>query len=298
MSKLMSYTGGKYMLQIGGENCGFVKSVDGGAQKANVAEIQDSGSHLTTKHVSTVEYTPFKATVGISEGAPLYKWIRSSFGNDPQARDGAITIATQDFKAREEITFHGAYVSEFKLPKLDATSKETGFCEIGWEASNVAIAKGGGQVIKAPVNSKQKSFSVSNFRLEIDGLETTTIKSIDALTFTQKLVKEYSGELKFPVIVPGRCSFSNLKLTLSHAEIESWEQWAKSWFSGQSTEPHEKSGSITLLSHDLKTELARVNLFHIGLISLTRKGSSNNDDAIKTFDVECYLEKAEFEALA
>ena len=89
----------------------------------------------------------------------------------------------------------------------------------------------------------------------------------------------------------------NLKLTISMADVEAWEDWHQSFVidGKRSDDDDELTGSITFLDPSLTKELAEIQLLHVGLISLDTTGPEANQEEVPRFTVELYVEEMKFE---
>jgi hypothetical protein len=136
----------------------------------------------------------------------------------------------------------------------------------------------------------------ANFRLEIPGLDCTHVSRIESFTVKRKLVKVSSGGGGTPQLAPGRLEIPNLRITLSELGIKDWLNWADDFIvKGNNSNAKEKTGTLSLLSANLKTELARVKFFNLGICRLAPEKTGAN--AIRRFVAELYCEQMEFKVL-
>jgi hypothetical protein len=110
----------------------------------------------------------------------------------------------------------------------------------------------------------------SNFRLEISGLDASLVIKIDAFTVRHR---PSAGPDKDP---SGRSSVdvSNLRVEVGPpSRAEAWRTWFETFvLRGNSGVEEEKTGTLTLLSSDLKTSLAQIALYSVGIFGLEGAG--------------------------
>ena len=137
---------------------------------------------------------------------------------------------------------------------------------------------------------KEKLFQSSAFRLEIDGLDCQRVSYIESFTVKRKVATAGPGG---SLIDQSRLEFPNLQITLAEAGADDWIEWADDFIiNGNNNSANEKNGTLFLLSPNLKTELARVKFFNLGICRLTPETAGA--DAISRLSAELYCERMEF----
>jgi hypothetical protein len=143
--------------------------------------------------------------------------------------------------------------------------------------------------VAQPTGTPRKT-TQSNFRFELDGLDSATVSKIDAFTVKRPLAgdpRDYSKE-------PANVEFPNLRVTVNEAHGESWTDWFQRFVvQGENSEADEKNGSIVLLATDMKTEICRVDLFNVGIFALRRRFQPEQDEVPK-LTAELYCERMQF----
>jgi hypothetical protein len=95
---------------------------------------------------------------------------------------------------------------------------------------------------------------VSNFRLSIPGLDCTKVSKIDSFT-----VKPQANVVDFP----------DFRIELSPVSGATWRDFYRTMvIEGHSTPTDEKTGTIELLSANLKHVIATISLFNLGIFRL------------------------------
>src|SRR5882672_6426099 len=183
MANERSHTAGRFMLDIDGDNVGFLKKFSGLAMEADIATHDLGPDNVQKKHVANVKWTPAKATIGIGLGKAMYEWIKASFKKAAVRKNGAFTAGDFDYKATSRMEFMDALITSVTVPKLDGSSKDPAYFDIEFEAEHVKWQKGGGQDLKATIGPKQKTWLCSNFLVEIDGMPCERVATVDSFTW-------------------------------------------------------------------------------------------------------------------
>ncbi|MGE5653062.1 MAG: phage tail protein [Bacillota bacterium] len=293
-----SYVSGNYMLELDGVNVGFVKSVSGGNAYADVV-VEPAGSDpFVRKHIGQPKYEAFTTQIGLSMGKPMYDWISSSWQMNGQRRNGVVYTTDFNFNTTLSRNFYNAQLTETTIPAMDGASKEPAYITIKFEPEYTRTMKAGKEqkVAAASAKGEQKLWLPSNFRLEIDGLDTSKVNKIDAFTVKQTAVKEDIGDARDFKKDPGKLDFPNLKITLSAAAADSWTAWFEDFVvQGNNGQDKEKNGTLYMLATDRQTVLAKIKLFNMGVVSIGEVASEAGSDTIQRYQAELYVERMEFE---
>jgi phage tail-like protein len=290
-----TYVGGRFSLELGGHQAGVLKSFTGGGGQAEVVthtSAQDLGA--ASKAIANPTFEDIKILVGpgqLSQSGS--EWLVDSFngtGKQSYEVEGAIVLADHDFNARRRVSFQGAYITEIAFPALDGRSKEPGYFGVTISPGNVDLDWKASGKIKGSLGTKQKSWNPSNFRVKIGGLPCERVSKIESFQVTRKLVEMRPGEMREPVILPGRIEYPNLTLTISAVDIEDWAKWYEDFMLQGNQE--ELKGSIEFLGADLKEAFMTIELQGVGMKRFSPFPSANaNADSAASFNVELYVEQ-------
>ena len=141
---------------------------------------------------------------------------------------------------------------------MDGSSKDAGYFTIKFDPEEITYAKGDGAVVQDGVNTKQKAWLCSNFRVRVGKLPCARVASVDAFTIKQGTGKEGTG-IEFP----------NLKIRFSAADAAAWQDWFNEFVvQGRNGQDKELDGAIEFLDPALKEVLGSVELSQIGIFSL------------------------------
>lgn len=292
-----AFVAGKYALEIDGLMAGWVHSAEGGHAVADVVNEKLGPSHIAKKHIGGVKYEDISIDMGFSMSKAVYAWIAASWSAQYQRKNGAIVAADFDLNAKSEREFFNALITETTIPACDGASKEPAYMTVKfapeytrWKAASGKFS--GGATAK---DSPQRLWLPSNFRLEIDGLDCTKVNKIDAFTVKQSIVESPVGEVRDYLKEPAALEFPNLRVQFSEASAASWRAWFESFvIGGNSDDSQEKSGTLTFLSPNRQTELAKVQFFNVGIFKLSDDPPPDGDDSaakIRRWTADLYVER-------
>lgn len=288
-----SYTGSMHALVLDGAT-GFVKNVAGGGITADVI-VEATGQTpdgVAKKHVGAPRYEDIVVEVGPSLGKGLSEWIAASWTPAVTRKSGSIVTADYTMKVQTEREFFNAMVTETTFPALDASSKDAAYITVTITPEQTRVKSGSGADLKAQTSIKQKPWVSSNFRFEMDGLETSRVYRIESFTVRQRVVSQAVGERRDYERQPGRIEFPNIKVTLAERDAKSWLEWHQNFVvNGNNADDREKSGAIIVLTPDLRTELMRVSLQNCGIFRIAPEPAAEGRTVIARLTAEMYCER-------
>jgi len=279
---------GSFALELAGASVGLLRGVSGGEAVGEVV-TETTGGAFAGKRIGAVRFSDIELEIGAGMEPAVYAWIASAWEGKWNRTSGAVLLASYNLQVIRRQEFRDALIAETRLPALDAASKEPAFLRVRLAAEGVATSKGGGTLPSTLAAKTQKPWLASQFRLEIPGLDCTRIRKIDALTIGTKLQSDGRS------IEPGPVSVSDLVVTFPELSAESWNEWTKSFLvDGMNGSDQEKNGVLILLGTDGQSEIARVNLFGLGISSL-RYVAADAANQIRSVVATLYCERAALE---
>ncbi len=290
-----SYVSERYFLELDGKQVGFVQSIDGGGISAEVIQEAVGPDYFVHKHIGAPKYEDVTIQAGFSLGEALYEWLAQSWKASFRRRDVSIYTLDYNNNIHRQDEYFNALISEVTIPKCDGSSKEAGFLSIKISPEYTRFGKGSGKLGVTQAKGQQKSWVTSNFRLTIDGLDCTRVSRIAPITVKQTVTQDSVGERRDYVKEPTSVEFPNLTVTLAESHAESWYAWHEDFvIKGNNSSDKEKKGTLTLMTPNLKSELARIDLASLGIFKITKYKAEANSDQIKRIIAELYVEKMEF----
>lgn len=289
---------GSTVLIIDGTTIGAIGTVNGGNISADVVNESPKGTAFVKKHLGPTQYEPFELSCGLSLDKSFYELIDSSFANSLGAVrfNGSVAALDANQKIKQQRDFKNALITEVTFPALDAASKESGLLTVKFKPTGIQTVPSSGSI---PLNPgiKSKAWLVSNFRLTMDGLDTNRVTRIESFGLKRILgTPTIAGPSGTPVDRDSRIEVANLHVTLPQAFAKSWQQWLDDFVvAGNNNDSQEKSGSIALLTSDLKTEIGRVNLAQCGIYRLADTKAANGIALPGFVTVDLYCEQMVFD---
>lgn len=283
-----SYASGNFALALDGAPLGLVSSVSGGAAVAEVI-VESGPGGASKKRLGAARYEDLELELGLSLAPPTYDWIAASLQNGAPRRAVSITSLNANYDAVSQRTFQDVLINEITFPKCDASSKEAALLGLKLSTERVTSGKASG---KSQVSAgKQKQWLSSNFRLELDGIDTSRVSHIDAFTIKRAGVQKAGrGAAK----EPGSVEFPNLALTLAELGSESWQKWHEDFvINGKGTDQLEKGGRLVFLAPNLKDELFEIKMHNIGIFALRPSKREAGAAQPARLDAELYVERME-----
>jgi hypothetical protein len=286
-------TAGHFQLTIDGhKSTAYLKSVDGGHVKSSVMDEPIGHGNQKIKHTSVAEIEPITIDFGFAEAGDVLKWIQDSWRHEYGRRSGEILHANFDLRPTYLYQFYDALLLETVFPALDGNSKDAGYLKIKIQPERMIEQKKlDGPPLDGKMGSKQKLWSLSSFRLVIDGIpEMAYVNHIDSFTVKQGVKKMYTGIDRFPQLEPTKLEFPHISGTLAAGYCDALIKWHEQTNHKGANDPSvQKHGAIEFLGPDKHTVLYRIELYEVGLFSFSTSASSGNAEQIKRVKFEIYV---------
>ena len=133
------------------------------------------------------------------------------------------------------------------IPALDASSRDACLLTLKIAPEFTRMKKASGRVTVPGPGTGARGWLASNFRLAIDGLDTTKVSRIEAFTVAGRSSRRAPATVG-PPMVPGKLDVPDLDILLPEAAVASWSDWFDDFvIAGNNDETHEKSGTLTFL---------------------------------------------------
>jgi phage tail-like protein len=293
-----AYTSGHFLFQLDGDpETSWLKSVDGGSVKGSVLEENVGPDHIQLKHVSTVEIDPLTLEVGMSASSPMFRWIDDSWKHRFTRRNGAIVHANFNLESVIEQEFQDALISEVSFPALDGSDKNAAYLTVKLQPERVDIKPGTGRKIPQGVDGqKQKLWTPSSFRLEIEGVNCSHVNKIESFTVKQKIKPLYTGSNRYPELEPTGVEFPKLSISIAAAHAGDFIKWYQEFVvKGDKDPKHQKPGAIEFLDPATSKTIFTVELKNVGINQLSIEKSEANAESIKRCKIELFVESMELD---
>lgn len=298
-NKNRGYGAGKYALELDGIKCGWVSDVEGGNAVGDVVAEKVGGDHLQRKHIGSVKYEEISFKVGSGMCRELYNWIETGFNQTTNQAgkgrmNGAIVFADYDAKELRRLEFTKAIVTGVGMPALDAASKDAATMTLKFKPELTRKKVGTGARVNLPMGAAKK-WLPSNFRLRVDGLDTSRVSQIEPLTIKQKVTENAVGEMRDYEQEATAVEVPNLVITLAESHAEPFYGWHESFvIKGQNDQSKEKSGSLEYLAPDLKTVLFTLTFKNLGVFKVAPDKMEAGGEGVRRVKAEMYCEDIRF----
>jgi hypothetical protein len=240
--------------------------IGGGSVYAEVVTETAGAAVFVKKHLGPTKYESFVLPVGLVVSDELFKWLAASWSAQPPQKDGAVLTLDYQWAVTAQAAFSAALIQDTSFPALDAASSDEGHVTIDVQPATITMGPGSG--VASLIGGKQKLWRTAGFRLQIDGLDCTRVVRIEPFRVHREVQVETQG-IGVVNLVPGKINFPNLTITLAKISSMSWYDWHEQFVvEGKNGETFEREGSLSFLAADMQTELARIDLHHLGIIKI------------------------------
>jgi hypothetical protein len=291
-----SYSASLFGLDLGGKMAGYLKKITPPEMKGEKVEHKTGVGHITKKGIANYSHGDFSFSCAMSMGKDLQAWIKASFDNAFQRQDGALIMADFNGEEMRRISFHHALITECSFSNLDAASKDACYVDLKCQAEVVRNAAGKGKVATA-LGSRAKDWMCSNFKIEIPGVDCSTVSKVELPKFSQKVAQDAVGHLREQCYIPTSLDLSDLTVTFapgSGGKVEDqWVAAAEKWFiGGETLEEKHLNITVTWFAPDQKTILGEITYGGCGWLSL-KPGDMERKDGTRVNTAKFYVEEVQ-----
>lgn len=257
-------------LELDGAYAGNLVSAEGGEPVLVPPDpIQQVGETKYAASTTTLRYEPMRLRLG-DMSAAVFKWIGDTSRTGPVSRNAA--VITYDLDGREvyRLDARGVRPTAISTDGLDPGSKEPlrfDLTLVPTSSSHVLTAKTNSAV---KTGLKSKMLIRSNFKLYIQGLESTTLRVRGIESFGLRARAD-------GVLVP-----TPLKFTLSFKDAPAMLTWMNDTLAGKTGA---RDAELQFLSPDLSKVMASAVFTQLTILRVSCPAQAN--DLIQSVDVEC-----------
>jgi hypothetical protein len=275
---------GVAFLELEGKIVGSLKQAGGGGRYGEVVSEPPDENGDVDKHLGALKQNDVFLKAGLGMSKPFYDWV-SAFcaGSDP-GHEGAVILADLNFNAKSRMDFQG-FIREVAFPASDGASKEPAYMTVKIFAESTASKKATGTISAALSN--QHLWLPANFRVDIDGLDSTHVAAVDGFAVRQEIF-DRAGGARFTLPKP-QADTLGFHLPVSFANT--WTGYLDDFLDGQ---VGETTGKIEWRNPTLQKVLASVEFANMGLFRLDADPVPGSTDAIRKVHAEMYCEQVVF----
>lgn len=270
-----------------------LKGFEGGNVRGAVAAAGTTPGNLPAKAISALKFEPVVIKAGISMGKSLREWIIATLDQANARKSGYIVAGNTGGEAMAFRHFRDALITEITIPDLDATCKDRAFLTVKFNPEEITYMDGDKSVIAGVINTRNKQWLCSNFRMRLGDLPCQHVSRIDSFTIRQGIVPETSGDFRVSGRAVAKLEIPNLKVTFSASDSKPWAAWFDEFVvKGRNTQDKELSGVIELLDPGGTEVLGAIDLHQVGIFSLSPEKSEEAHTAETSHYVaELYVER-------
>jgi len=210
---------------------------------------------------------------------------------NPLTKSGSILSGDSMGNPRGQTDFSYAYISELTFPALEAKNRDAAQILLSFAPEGLKINRT--PTTTARFGTKQKVWQCAHFRLTINGLEEScaAVTAIEALTFTQDVVKDISGQVTGvgPLHVPNPVVYCPEEFA---GQFVDWHY--DFLVNGNHLTANERTGSLEFLAPDKKTVYFTLLLSGLGIYGCALEGEEMKAGANRRRKVEIYCETMTF----
>jgi hypothetical protein len=254
----------------------LAKSMTGGGAAAKLATDSPASPKIVKKQIDNVDvdYETVTLETSFTPDTPITDWVKTTWGSPGTLRTIEIRAKGPNGTSIRTLTLQNAKIIETRLPALSKSSSDSGLITVKVDAKKIVREQPGAQVGTGPL----KSFKLSNFDLDISGLDTSKVQRIEPI-----VVKTPSA---------ANVDFPTITLVLPEADADEWVEWFEDFVvAGNNSDSKEKEGTLALLDVNMKP-VAHIDLYGIGIrrVAPTPIASAPNP-AVASVTVELYVEQ-------
>ena len=268
-----AFVAGRFVLEIDGNEVGFVNAVEGGLAFGDVVKVAGE-DFFFKKHIGNPGFRDIRLEVGEDLDKSFYNSIALALQGQHVSLNGAILGVDFNNNVVSRLEFQQALITEVGFPALDATSKDSARLSIVLSPEHTVLnRKTSGKVSVGKGPSSQKKWLTSNFRFSIDGIDTKKVSKIDELTI--KLPRPSIGDNteclhcdNFAPSDPSKIDFPHVVVTMGEPAETVYDWFEEFVIDGNNDDSKEKGGTLEYLASDLKTPLFTLKFRNLGIFEL------------------------------
>ena len=282
------------MVELDGTPAGFAESVEGGDVFSDVVVEKIGADGIARKHLAGVRYDDLALVTGANMSQSFFEWIASTLDRKHTRKNGAISFQDYTGSEKERLVWQDGILSEVGFPAVDGSSKESAHLTVTVRPELTQHKKGSGLKSQVKTETKQGKWLASNFRLTIDGVDCTSVRSVDGLTVVQTAAPQAIGEKRVDV-EPSTLQIPDVVVTVAESHAGDFLAWHDDFVvKGNNGQDQEKEGKLEFLSANRQDVLFTLSLHGLGIFRIGRVKQTSGTAAIATVEAHIYCESMSF----
>lgn len=265
-----NYQAAKHAILLDGVMVGWLSAfesshvINGSTGSNPLQKIQTSGSR----------YEEIVVHCGTGMSKVFYDWMKSAIQKQGLRKTGAIVACDYNDTEMWRLEFSNALITEIGFPALDASSKDPGIMTVRFSPESTRFINKPGSKISAAVTPNQKSWLVSNFKLQIAPMDCAYVSKIDAITIrpntTANTITGFGVNAK-PADSP------SLAITMAAARADSLNQWYGDSTGGKIGISTKRLGQLDCLTPDLREAIFTLKFANLSISNISMTCSTTGD---------------------
>ncbi|HEY4238234.1 MAG TPA: hypothetical protein VGM88_00380 [Kofleriaceae bacterium] len=286
------YRNGAFCLELEGKIAGYVKKIDLGKLKGEVATVNLGPVVTQKRYVTKMSWDVMKFDIGLGMGKEVYDWINAAFNQNYQRKNGAFIMFDHNYNAQRRCDFTDAHITEITIPACDPKGKEAIHFSVTLQPETVRFSDGGGGKSTAVVGENQKLHANTNFRMDAAGLPSKNIIKVDSVKWNCKVTEDAVGEFIESQYLPVSCEIGPVKITVGSQDYKPWYNKAYDFLVvGNRPENQELTLAIDIFGPDAKTRVANLQFLNCGVQEFGFEPMEANGDKVSQFTATWYTEQ-------
>jgi hypothetical protein len=253
------------ILELDGVYCGDLS-------KSDLVQTPGNMSEMVEFHPTGMTDTLFK------------QWISPFIAGQRAPRNVAVLQVATGGVVRSSVEFLSILPQELDLSALDAASKDLLVWSLKFSAPTARMITPSGKIQK-PLTGKPVQAMANNFRVAIDGMDTSRVAKVEAMTLKQR-VGASSKEVR-PTTKGNSILVSNLVIHIATGSEQPFRTW-------MATAPKvAKNGSITFLKPNMAAPWGTLTLRGLTIAKIEAVSTLGSDRIQKT-RIEMAVDSAQF----
>jgi phage tail-like protein len=253
----------RLILQLEGHVVAELVSAFGGAAEREVVANPNAPGGVVRKSPGKLSYDPIILQIGGATTKAVFQWIADTWAHHGSKKSGVIIKVNAAGKDAGRLEFTNALLTEITLPAFDATLRDPATMRLKLQPASTVRKLGTGADLGIPP-VPAKAWLLPNFRLTIDGIDTTKTVRIGALTVAVATTPAPDGSVN-----PGSIAVSSLAVTFPEITAAGFLSWLQSFvIDGHNDPSQEKTATVAMLSPNLQEVFLTFTLHNIGIFRL------------------------------
>ncbi|MEK8049775.1 hypothetical protein AACH10_05970 [Ideonella sp. DXS22W] len=267
-------------LELDGRFAGWLRSLQPPGYQVDTV-VAPLGPNGAARLAANVGITPMAAEFDLHQPGPLLDWALSLPRANGVARAGAGLMFDIDLKLNRRIAWSDGWLTELRLPTLDATSKLPFTIGLTWQPGAVSYPKVSAEAVPGATTVRKKGPLRCNYRVQGLPFDSRWVTRVALPTVSARLAEEAHGLGRLPSRHQSSVQMGEVRLDLAAAGRDAALAWVgKTIADGVIADSEYLSLTIDLPDATQKNVLASLTLSGCGLLGYSEEALGGGDEAL------------------